>query len=512
MKKTIITYLALFASVFAVGQNIKVISKMDDPIQNPDFFQKALGSEWAEIDSLVITYPYPMLGDKEFRLLRKCCEKGRLSGINLTHCGERDIPDNAFSTLGDSDKGNFLKSNLKYVSLPQALKKIGVGAFAGTGLRCIDIPRTVVSVGPQAFGRCPELRSVTIRGNKAMTCISKDAFSGSSSNAVLNVFTDAYDYYVDSETYKGFKGINADATIYKDRTIHIDGSRTAKDILGADAYDIDSLTVTGTPNSDDFEFICSLSNSCNGRLHGLNLFDCDIQEMSDDCFGSGVNKILNIVLPKNLRRIGHEVFSYSMLENISFPPTLKEIGIFAFYECRYLCCDLKLPEGLDYIAYQAFWMCVNLKSIYLPSTLERLGVQAFYNPYYVEGIEDGPDVYINRRTPPVEVDYAGEPENNVGPVFGARVDSWRLFVPVGAKKNYENLKHWFFSEIIETPELTGGPNGIDGAVVSSDTDSGVTEVYTVSGRLVWRGMGEPQLSKGLYIMKTGGKAEKRVVE
>ncbi|WP_289300046.1 hypothetical protein, partial [Xylanibacter muris] len=67
------------------------------------------------------------------------------------------------------------------------------------------------------------------------------------------------------------------------------------------------------------------------------------------------------------------------------------------------------------------------------------------------------------------------------------------------------------SEIIETPELTGGPNGIDGTVVSSDADSDITEVYTVSGRLVWRGTGEPQLSKGLYIMKTGGKAEKRVV-
>ena len=75
MRKTIITSLALLASVCASGQKIRVVETIN-PIEE-NSFEKSLGSDWAEIDSLVIKDLYYTLEEKEFRLIRKCCEEGR---------------------------------------------------------------------------------------------------------------------------------------------------------------------------------------------------------------------------------------------------------------------------------------------------------------------------------------------------------------------------------------------------------------------------------------------------
>ena len=508
MRKTIITSLALLASVCASGQKIRVVETIN-PIEE-NSFEKSLGSDWAEIDSLVIKDLYYTLEEKEFRLIRKCCEEGRLSGIDMSLCHNREIPANALSP--QSSGGSALrKSRLRYVTLPSGLKSIDAGAFKGTGLVSIDIPRTVETIGALAFGNCPGLRSVTIRGNRPMTGVSADAFACSSSDAVLNVYPAAAGYYIESDVWKGFKGINADGGIYRELTVHFDGTRTARELLGGYAAGIDSLTVTGIPTMDDLDFIGTLSSLDGGRMHGLNLLDCDIDILWDDCLDLGTTRILSIVLPKNLRRIGTQAFASSMVEHVSFPPTLEEIDMWAFYGCFYLSGDLKFSEGLKFIGVESFNTCFNLKSIYLPSTLARIGKQAFYMR---DPGDKGHDVYINRMSPPETVDRKGNVTNGISdsPFGPALAKNWRLFVPLGARAAYEAHPHWkHFGEIVETPELTGGPNAVDG-VTAPDNGNGVSEVYTLSSRLVWRGSGTPSLQKGLYIVKENGRAVKRIVE
>lgn len=519
MKKTIITSLALLTSVFSVGQNIKVISELYS--WDGYNLEKALGNEWAEIDSLVVlTCSRGMINESDFPFIRKCCEEGRLSGIDFRRIKMENIPSSAFSPSVSSD-GVRRESKLKYITLPAGLRGIGESAFLGTNLITVDIPRTVESIGSRAFGECPNLRSVILRGNTPMKGVAPDAFSGIAPDAVLTVDTESAEHYRSSDTWKVFKSIYADDDIFRTLSVHFDGSLTAKEILGKDSANVDSLIVTGVPTASDLLYMMCLPVFSNGRLYGLNLYDCDIEKISDDVdFFGYKNRINYLNLPKKLKKINDSFLGNTYIRWCSIPNTIEEIGIAAFNECRNLNMDLIIPEGVKIVGFTAFYNCYNLKSIYLPSTLSKLGEWSFYMPSAGRFPDKVLDVYMNRMTPPEYIYLDGYTQEDILGMGGAFNIWWdnachnvRLFVPVGAKKNYENNKNWeVLSEIIETPELTGGPNGIDGTVVSSDADSGVTEVYTVSGRLVWRGMGEPQLSKGLYIMKTGGKAEKRVVE
>lgn len=56
-------------------------------------------------------------------------------------------------------------SSLKSISLPMALKTIGDGALKGTGLRTIDIPKSVYWLGEGILAECESLDRITIPEN-----------------------------------------------------------------------------------------------------------------------------------------------------------------------------------------------------------------------------------------------------------------------------------------------------------------------------------------------------------
>lgn len=55
--------------------------------------------------------------------------------------------------------------NLKTVSLPAMLEKIGAFSFAGTGLKTIQIPKSVYWIGDGAFSECKILDNIEIQDN-----------------------------------------------------------------------------------------------------------------------------------------------------------------------------------------------------------------------------------------------------------------------------------------------------------------------------------------------------------
>ena len=503
MRKTIITSLALLASLCASGQKIRVVNE----IVSWEPIEKNLGADWAEIDSLVVLST--VYNNTAYDFIRKCCIDGRLSGLNLRKVITPDIPASAFA-LTSSEKESGKANHLKYVTLPAGLEEIGAGAFEGTDLACIDIPRTVVSVGPRAFASCVHLRKVVLRGNVPMTGVSPDAFSGSSSNAVLTVAPSASNFYRQSEAWQGFKRIDADNDVYRERTLSFGGTGSAKDVLGTDSSFVDSLTITGTPSFEDLQFLGRIATKSNGRLYGIDMRGCNLDSLPDESFCGSICRIKYLRLPATLKKTGWSCCAYSYIKWIELPATLEEIDCHAFAFCNYLSMDLVIPEGVKIIGWEGICYCPRLKSVHLPSTLEKLGEKAFYAHDYFCDLNK---IYINRTTPPVTVDNDDNPNDqnlNSGPFSDP--DKMTLYVPVGARAAYEAHPHWkHFGEIVETPELTGGPNAVEG-VTAPDNGNNVSEVYTLSGRLVWRGSGTPSLQKGLYIMKENGRAVKRIVE
>lgn len=54
---------------------------------------------------------------------------------------------------------------LESISFPASVKEIGYSAFAGSGLKAVTIPNTILTVGRDAFSNCESLKDVTIAKN-----------------------------------------------------------------------------------------------------------------------------------------------------------------------------------------------------------------------------------------------------------------------------------------------------------------------------------------------------------
>lgn len=160
MKKAFtLMLLAMAVAASAQEKKVKVIEA-----ESYSTLSQQLGNDRYEIDSLVIVTDMGISLDAEgFGLLRDCCEKGRLTGIDLSRCiGIKDnrIPDNAFCpTVTNAkprgsesmDGPNSYHTNLRYISLPNCIESIGDNAFALTNIEAIALPRWVSSIGSGAF-------------------------------------------------------------------------------------------------------------------------------------------------------------------------------------------------------------------------------------------------------------------------------------------------------------------------------------------------------------------------
>lgn len=102
--------------------------------------------------------------------------------------------------------------------LPDTLKIIGVSAFANSGLSQILIPASVTEIGNFAFSNCSGLEEVFIAGRKNILTCGEYAFSGTPSNANIQVsesLVDAYKSHPAWAAYANKIGKRA-VTIYLD--------------------------------------------------------------------------------------------------------------------------------------------------------------------------------------------------------------------------------------------------------------------------------------------------------
>lgn len=533
MKKTL-TLVMLFtmatvSSLFAQEKKIKVISDIEYPYV--ECFDRLLGADRYTIDSLVITHNhfYPEL----FSLIMDCCETGRLTGINMSETYDywSNIPAFAFAPTiingkpaksGSETEKDPTRTDLRYFTLPTNIGKIEDMAFAWTNLETITIP-SITHIGDGAFCGCEKLKDVYLIGGRDKSEEVEAAFSGLPEGAVLHVAKGLGALY-DTEVIRNtFSEVREEDGLYNVMDITLDGSRTLEEIMGGDNLRVDSMTLSGVMTDDDMVF---MKNSTRfGRLRNLDLSDCVI----DDTQGIYGCRFEHLRLPKRMERIIDVCLNASAVDNITLPESYEEIGAWAFEQYRWFAdSTLVIPEGCRKLSYHAFGRCKSLKKIVLPSTMEILEPSSLGFSYWQEweGLEM--DIYVNRMYPPTSTQTFERangleinPASECGPFCcyhvykdgnGCQTRNMRLFVPVGAKKNYETAEHWdHFRTIIETPMLTGTPDGIAETVTSVKPASSAADgIYTLDGRLVTRNMAAKGSLRGLYIVRESGLTRKVV--
>ncbi|MCR5461661.1 MAG: leucine-rich repeat domain-containing protein [bacterium] len=114
------------------------------------------------------------------------------------------------------------------------------------------------------------------------------------------------------------------------------------------------------------------------ELRSIDLSNTSIENILTKTFFECKN-IYRIVLPKNLKVIGYQAFSYCQsLEELIIPESIEEIMAGAFEECISLF-QITIPSSITNIEMNLFKNCSHLERITLSNGLKKIGESAFEN-------------------------------------------------------------------------------------------------------------------------------------
>lgn len=251
-------------------------------------------------------------------------------------------------------------SSLDSVTFESGTTVIHAGIFAGSGLSSIDIPETVVFIGPYAFAFCNNLQQVSFPD--ALTSIRDRAFwhCNSLTSAVLP----------DSISEMGY-GVFQHAT----------GLTTAKlpqqldSVPSSTFYNCVSLNTVIMPSSPQ-TISSSAFYNCK-ELSGISLGDSLIS-IGDSAFYNCLS-LNDVVLPSSLKKIDSKAFyGCKGLSAISIPDSVTSLGSNLFSYCTNLSAA-NLGTGMTKIPDFCFYECSNLNKIVLPYRVTKIGAKAFGN-------------------------------------------------------------------------------------------------------------------------------------
>ena len=519
MERIILLFLAVAFSCMSHAEN-RVITAVIDGSES--CLDEYLGADAMLADSMCIYGCY--IKDSDFKRLREYVTDGCLRGLDISVAGlefeDRGLPDHAF------DFGDFKPSEghpgLACVTLPKDTRRIGSHAFRNTQMESIEIPRTVSLIGDSAFEACRNLRDIYIR------CTTPPAASGAfvmetlPQDMTLHVPAGTSDLYRSAGGWSIFGNIVEDSRCFVTLEAELDGTRTLGEALAESGLQPDSLSVSGMLSADDFE---TMKRELSwGRLTGIDLAKAHAEgnRLPDDAFGYAmfskayVRQMMHVSLPEDLEVIGKYAFRNAMIKEIELPGTVREIAKEAFFMSD-LEGELVLPEGVETLGRDCFGDCSFLASIRMPSTLRRVEEMAFFMwQFRKPETFSGYSIHVNSKTPPrCSFSNEAEEDDDFGMFFEhagmgkAWMEASTVYVPVGCAQDYRQSYDWcIFGNIVEAEWLDGGTDDIsvpfDGSTFEDDT----VTVLTTDGRVVYEGKVMPQLERGLYIVRMGGKTVK----
>ncbi len=243
-------------------------------------------------------------------------------------------------------------------TIPAKTEELGSHAFEGcTGLTDIWFPESLVSVGYCAFSGCSALAWVQYEGRRDQWLdITVD-----NGNGPLLLSSVWYNKGVTAAT--GVCGAQGDNITWT--------------LDGAESYQYD-LTIQGTGRMANYSgFTEAPWYYISGSIGHVHLYG-NITSIGAGVFKTFTN-LQEITIPKTVKEIGSQAFSHCIaLEALTLPSGVTSIGYNAFTSCSSLT-GFTIPSGVKIIPDGAFTDCDGLTSISIPSGVTMIGEMAFYS-------------------------------------------------------------------------------------------------------------------------------------
>ena len=285
------------------------------------------------------------------------------------------------------------KNTMTNVSIPEGIVTIEAKAFENcTALTAVDIPDTVTKVSANAFSNCTALESVELSKNLAF--LGEGAFGGTAVKEILipkslvdsddGVFNTKYEE--DGVEYSVANGPFAACQSLKTVTFE-KGTTVVADYLFAGCPGIEEITLPDTVTEIKeaaFKDCYNLSKVTMGDI---------VTKIGNESFYDA-RSLEGIELSKGLKSLGTGAFSYTSLKSVEIPRSLDNGGVHTFstnykfnggeYDVERgpfsFCEDLKtvtFQRGTTKIAKELLAGCVSIEEITIPDTVITIEEKAF---------------------------------------------------------------------------------------------------------------------------------------
>lgn len=273
-------------------------------------------------------------------------------GVLTKYTGQDEhvvVPDGVVEIGPGSFFWNGNKGNIKRITLPRGIKKIGERAFEWCGgLEQIIIPEGVISIGKGVFNGCSSLTELTLPAS--LEEIYGNSFDGCSQLKEIRIPQNVKS--IESGIYNRFAFSNM-------QSVMIDPENPYYCAVDGIVYNAEKTKIIGFPKGVSGE---------------VNIPE-GIESIPDDTFRDRL-KIEHVNLPKTIKEIGNYAFARSGIKSITIPNSVQRIGGNVFLECTDLI-TVVLPDNITDIPGKTFMKCESLE-IVESQNLKKIGEQAFF--------------------------------------------------------------------------------------------------------------------------------------
>lgn len=271
---------------------------------------------------------------------------------------------------------------LDKVEFPSSLERIEECAFQETGLKEVELPGSVVSVGAYAFMNSA-VTSFIAKHSSDTLCIEPMAFSGCQylrtidvGQREVHILAEAFEMCIDLREV-----VLENATMIGGRAFQQCNLLASVKLGNTDS--VGNYAFAACRNLSSVALGETLTALGDGVFSGCSALGAIELPPSLETIGSlafaGCN-LTGIVLPEKVREIGSDPFDLCVnLRNIEFKTERLSRIPSGFIRGNEACYTITLPESVEQIGANAFWGCAKLGWIQLGSRVNFIGKDALSN-------------------------------------------------------------------------------------------------------------------------------------